>query len=220
MNNSIKDQTYKVGYDAGVKIACALRQVSPNDVLRKAAFVDTALADLTIQTALCKVASHIFERAGMTYTPEYILYSKLSNMPCTLTQYSTEKFLVPVVKTLQKAASVAYEIGMEKVAAGFMLPSIVAKLVGRTAATTPEVLRLLSIIGIGGGAAAGSLAWLLNRDSTQDETDVEAKLKQAEHYKQIAKDLQKRLDLEADEKPSKKDLKKAVEEQGEGAYLI
>lgn len=213
-------EAYNAGYNAGVTIACALNRIQPGDALRKSAFADTALSSATMQAALCKVASYIFENAGMTDVPAYILYSKLSNIQQPLTQYSTEKFIVPVAKTLKKAASSAYEQGIDKIASTFLPAGIIAKLVGRTASTTPEAIRLLSIIGIGGGAAAGSLAWLLNRDSTQDETDVEAKLKQAEHYKQIAEDLQKRLDLEADEKPSKKDLKKAVEEQGEGAYLI
>lgn len=220
MNRDQKNASYKEGYDAGVKIACAIRGITPGDAIRRSSFADSALSTAAMQTAICKVAAYVLKEAGMSGSPEHVLYSSLSKSTGPLTQYSTERFITPVVKALAKEAKVVHEENMEKSAAQLLSTGAMMKLFGRSIGSGPEALRLLALLGVGGGASAGALTWALNRDATQDDADIEAKQKQAEHYRQIASDLQKRLNLEHDNSPQTQAIKKTVADQGEGAYVI
>lgn len=220
MNCDRNNTSYKEGYDAGVKIACAICGITPGDAVRRSAFTDAALSAAPMQIAICKVAAYIFEEAGRAGSPEHILYSNLSRSAGPLTNYSTERFITPVVKSLAKEAKAVHEDNMEKSAAQLLSTGAIMKLFGRSVGSGPEVLRLLALLGVGGGASAGALTWALNRDATQDDSDIEAKQRQAEHYRQIASDLQKRLNLENDNSSQAKAIKKTVDEQGEGAYVI
>lgn len=209
---------YNKGFDAGVKIACAHRGVTPGDIVRHSAFSDKILQDVDMQKDICKIAAACFKAAGMEDSVEYNLYDMLGKSASALSSVSVEKFIVPVVKSLHKQASAAHEELMEKSAAPSVLGGLMSKIFGATTGTLPDLYKLYALLGAGAGTATGALTWYLNRDAAQDSADVEAKEEQAKHYQQIASDIKKRLNIE--ESPKKKDVEESAKSQGEGAFIL
>lgn len=209
---------YNKGFDAGVKIACANLGITPGDVVRHSAFSDALLNDESAQKDICKVAAGIFAAADMADSVEYNLFDVMSKSASKLSTVSVEKFIVPVLKSLEKQAKVVHEELMEKSASPSILGGLLAKTVGAGTSVVPELYKLYALLGAGAGTATGALTWYLNRDANQDDADIEAKEEQAKHYTQIAKDIKKRLNLE--DKVTKKTIEDSAEDQGEGAYII
>lgn len=213
------NENYRKGFDAGVKIACANLGITPEDAIRHSSFSDTYLADTQMQTDICKIAAACFKAAGMDSSVEFHLYDTMAKSAAALSPVSVEKFLVPVVKALHKEASNVHEDLMEKSASPGVLGGLLSKIFGAAGGTLPDLYKMYALLGAGAGTATGALTWYLNRDANEDSSEVEAKLEQAKHYKQIAKDIKKRLKLEKEPK-SKKAIKDSAEEQGEGAFIL
>lgn len=213
------NENYSKGFNAGVKIACANLGVTPGEVVRHSAFSNAMLSDTTIQKDICKIAAACFKAAGMDSSVEFHLYDTMAKSASVLSPVSVEKFIVPVVKSLHKQASAVHEELMEKSASPSVLGGLLSKVFGTATGTLPELYKMYALLGAGAGTATGALTWYLNRDAAQDSADVEAKEEQAKHYKQIAKDIKKRLNIEPEPK-SKKALKNSAEEQGEGAFIL
>lgn len=213
------NENYRKGFDAGVKIACANLGITPGEVVRHSAFSDKYLADVEMQKDICKIAAACFKAAGMDSSVEFHLYDTMAKSAAALTPVSVEKFLVPVVKSLHKQASAIHEELMEKSAAPGVLGGLLSKVFGAAGGTLPELYKMYALLGAGAGTATGALTWYLNRDAEQDSADVEAKEEQAKHYKQIAKDIKKRLKIEKEPK-SKKAIKDSAKDQGEGAFIL
>jgi hypothetical protein len=213
------NENYRKGFDAGVKIACANLGITPEEAVRHSAFSDKYLSDLQMQTDICKIAAACFKAAGMTSSVEFHLYDTMAKSASTLSPVSVEKFLVPVVKSLHKQAKLLHEELMEKSASGGVLGGLLSKVFGAASGTIPDLYKMYALLGAGAGTATGALTWYLNRDASEDSAEVEAKIEQAKHYKQIAKDIKKRLKLEKDPK-KKKSIEDSAEEQGEGAFIL
>ena len=213
------NENYNKGFNAGVKIACANLGVTPGEVIRHSAFSDKMLSDITMQKDICKIAAACFKAAGMGSSVEFHLYDTMAKSAAALSPVSVEKFIVPVVKSLNKQAHAAHEELMEKSASPGVLGGLLSKVFGTATGTIPELYKMYALLGAGAGTATGALTWYLNRDAEQDSTEVEAKEEQAKHYKQIAKDIKKRLNIEKEPK-SKKAIKDSAEAQGEGAFIL
>ena len=213
------NENYRKGFDAGVKIACANLGITPGDAVRHSSFSDTYLADPQTQSDICKIAAACFKAAGMDSSVEFHLYDTMAKSASALSNVSVERFLVPVVKSLSKQAKVAHEELMEKSASPSVLGGLLSKVFGTATGTLTELYKMYALLGAGAGTATGALTWYLNRDANEDSSEVEAKEEQAKHYKQIAKDIKKRLKIEKEPK-SKKAIKDSAEEQGEGAFIL
>lgn len=213
------NENYNKGFNAGVKIACANLGITPGEVVRHSAFSDAILSDLTIQKDICKIAAACFKAAGMDSSVEFHLYDNMAKSAAALSPVSVEKFIVPVVKSLNKQANIVHETLMEKSASPSVLGGLLSKVFGTATGTIPELYKMYALLGAGAGTATGALTWYLNRDAAQDSAEVEAKEEQAKHYKQIAKDIKKRLNIEKEPK-SKKAIKDSAESQGEGAFIL
>lgn len=213
---------YKAGYAEGVKIACAINNISTGEIIRKSAKVDTLLSDPSFQNMLCKAAAMSFELGGLAGTLEHRLFVKMAGYNAAkFSDYTAEKFLVPVVKAFAKKANELKDECMRKQAAQAGIGSLIGRLFGKTVSSGPELARLMTMLSLGGGAAAGSIAWAMNRDANQSEADVESKELQAEHYRDIAQDIQKRMNLESEAKdPEKKKILRAAEEAGDSEYVV
>lgn len=213
------NENYNKGFNAGVKIACANLGVTPGEVVRHSSFSDAMLSDVTMQKDICKIAAACFKAAGMDSSVEFHLYDTMAKSAAALSPVSVEKFIVPVVKSLNKQANVIHEDLMEKSASPGVLGGLLSKVFGTATGTVPELYKMYALLGAGAGTATGALTWYLNRDAAQDSAEVESKEEQAKHYKQIAKDIKKRLNIEKEPK-SKKAIKDSAEDQGEGAFIL
>lgn len=209
---------YSKGFDAGVKIACANLGITQEKVIRDSAFSKKLLEDADMQRDICKVAAACFKIAEGTTSVGYNLYDMLGKSASKLTPVSVEKIIVPVVKALSKQANIVHEELMEKSASPSVVGGLMSKLFGTTTGTIPELYKLYALLGAGAGTATGALTWYLNRDAAQDSADVEAKEEQAKHYKQIASDIKKRLNIE--DTDSTAAIKDSAKEQGEGAFIL
>ena len=195
---------YKDGYAVGVKTACAAFNSTPTDFFKAAYCVDAVMEDMNMQKMLAKIASTVFGNAGPEFTAEKALYDVIQNIQEPLQEYTKQAFMYPVVESLANAGD------MEKNAN--WLGILTNMLSG-----APQLAAALSL---GGGAALGSIGWALNRDSNTMEDETDAKLAQAEYYRNIARDLQKRIKAKEEGKKTTADLKEAVQEAGEGGVLL
>lgn len=203
MKNS---NVYKEGYAIGVKTACAAYNSTPTDFFKAASCVEAAMDTVPVQHMIAKIASHIFANAGDEFAPERSVYEVIQTLDTPVQEFSKQAFLYPVVDTI--AAYSEASLTKEASIAG----TLTSLLSGG-----PQAITALAL---GGGAALGGLGWLLNRDSNTMEDETEAKLAQAEYYRNIARDLQRRLKAKEEGSLESKELQKAVEEAGEGGMLI
>lgn len=213
--------SYSNGYDAGVKIACAMHGVSPKDIIRHDAFSEKFLADNVMQAHLCKIAATAFQKAGLEDSVEYHLYNNMCKVASVrpLHNYTVEEFVVPVLHALSgEAQTIHNEVegqGFRKQATSIL--SFIADTAGKAVASVPGISKDILALSALGGAGVGSLAWALNRDSQVDSEEADEKHAQAMHYKRIAEDLRKRLGSSV---AVNKAIKKDVEDAAEGAYLL
>ena len=129
------------------------------------------------QRVVCRLIAGIYKEAGEMDQLGFHLYDKLSsaNWVPELDRY--------------------YDIALRGLAAGGIdkmasaLPGILASGVGKGVALTPDIVKTMIGAGIGTGAAAGSLYWLANRDTEEDDAKVEALRAKIRHYRQITKNI-------------------------------
>ena len=198
------DNIYNDGYAVGIKTACAAYNSNPADFFKAASCIDAAMEDLGVQKMIAKIASTIFAHAGEEFRAEKSVYDVMQSLERPMQEFTKQAFLYPVLDTIGNI------VGMEKNAN--ILGALSSMLSG-----TPQAIAALAL---GGGAALGSIGWALNRDSNTMEDETDAKLAQAEYYRNIAKDLQKRLKAKEEGQQSAGDLQRAVLEAGEGGMLI
>lgn len=213
MNKSSKE--YKAGYDAGVALAGAYHGGAGNIEMAK---VDRLMASREVQSSLCKAAKYILEAGGEKDSTAYKLYETIDGFNGPLTKYSCDRFLNPVIATLNEASrELNGEPSIEKVASS-ILPGV-ASAIGRAFGTGHSLIRNLMLFGGLTGASLGGLAWYINRAARENDVEAEAKEEQAKHYKRIAKDLQRRLKLEARDKEEEA-VERAASEEVPSAYVL
>ena len=204
MKTNNLENLYKDGYAVGVKTACAAYNSTVDDFYKAAACVEASMDTMEMQKTIAKIASAIFENAGPEFRAEKAVYDVIQTIQEPLQEYSKQAFVYPVVETLANAAN------MEKSASWL----------GILTNTLSGMPQLAAALSLGGGAALGSIAWALNRDSNTMEDETDAKLAQAEYYRNIARDLQKRIKAKEEGRRDTADLKAAVSEAGEGGMLL
>lgn len=211
---------YNKGYDAGVKLACAAANVDPSEVIRSSAFSDKFLSDSFMQQQICKVATFILKKAGMENSFEHSLYNVMAKQASAgpLTEYTVERFIVPVIKSIYKEAKVAQEEADEQSAATIKQASAaLIKTMGSVISSTPSLIQNALALSALGGAGIGSLAWALNRDSVTDSVESDEKHAQAMHYKRIANDLRKKLKAQGAANGAARDL---IQETSGADYVL
>lgn len=206
------------GYKFGVALGCAVNGVTLSDVMAKSAKVNECLASPIIQHTLAKIASTIFANAGREFAPEAAFYTAMSARPAPYTSFVKRAYLEPVLETLAHSTET-----LEKSASPSLFKFSVGDLIdntGKVISGSQELLYKLALLGALGGAGLGTAGWLVNRDMQSDDAEATAKLEQAKHYRQIAKDLQKRLDANADASVERNNLRRAIQEENESAIVL
>lgn len=213
MNKSSKE--YKAGYEAGVALAGAYHNGSGNKVMAKVAAL---MASKEVQDSLCKAAKYILEVGGEKDSTAYRLYDTIERFDGPLTKYSCDRFLNPVIATINEASrELNGEPSIEKVASS-ILPGA-ASVVGKTLGSGHSLINNLMLLGGLTGASLGGLAWYVNRAAKENDIEADAKEEQARHYRRIAKDLQRRLKLEARDKEEEA-VERIASEEVPGAYVL
>lgn len=207
------DPLYELGYRTGLAFGCAAKGTTASQLKKSATCVKTCLQDASVQSMLAKIASVIFTNAGAGFEKQAAAYNIMSERPGTRTKYVVDTYLAPVLDTLSAC-------GMQKEAkVPFGISDLISGAAGAAGAAQDFVYKsaLLSAIG---GAGLSALGWHLFRDMKEDDASAIAKHEQAKMYKRIAKDLQKRIDAQEDSDPDRKKLRKTIEAEAEGDYVL
>ena len=157
-----------------------------NTVLEKKANYEAYIANEAYQKTLAKIGSGIFKNAGMQGCTTEKLFSKIASIEGPLTKEAADLLLSPIAETMTKYAFVDW---------------------------ITEPAKLAMITAALAGTAGGGAWWALNRHAREEDAAVEVKKQQAEHYRRLARDIQKRLLLQQKQSP---ELIKALEEETEG----
>lgn len=199
------DQLYEMGYDAGMKIASVVRGFNGSDAYTIEAANDTLLQDVHIQNMISKAAAVVLELGGEENSLHHRLFVKLAKATSPVSEVSVDRFITPVIEAFTEHGQRIREEGLSKQA---NKAAALFSLFGGS-------LRNLFLASLAVGGGAGTLGWLANRSATQDDADVEALEAQAQHYRNIAKDIKKRVKLEDEE-----DKRKAILDAGEAQYVL
>lgn len=207
------DSLYELGYRTGLAFGCASQGTTAAQLKKSATCVKACLQDESVQAILTKLASLIFSEAGEGFEKQAAVYEVMSNRPGARSKYVVDTYIAPVLDTLAACS-------MQKQAkVPFGLSDIISGAAGAAGAAQDFVYKsaLLSAIG---GAGLSALGWHLFRDMKEDDASALAKHEQAKMYRRIAKDLQKRIDAQEDSDPDRKKLRKTLEEEGAGDYVL
>lgn len=180
----------------GVALACALRGISPSELSKCAGYVEHCDNNPGTAKILVKAASLLFRvdamMTGDATSPYEQLYLNLEKKS-SISPVLIEKFVTPVMDTFSAYAYREKDEDMRKEAANLLTGSLITSTAGRALGSVPAALKTLLAASALGGGAVGSLAWLLNKDSTEDDAVIEAKRMQTKHFNSLTKDLKSRL---------------------------
>lgn len=211
MSNFIPNsESYQDGLLFGKMLGLAVHGGHSVDASRKEASMHELEKDEAVQKMICNVGSYIFKKAGYAGCFEDRALQTIGKQNGPIMKVACDMFLTPVLESLayfDGAVKEAAAAPLAIPAAAKLLPSVAGKAVG----STPEVIRNMMMLTGATGLTLGGLLWALNRSATQDDADVAAKEEQAAHYRQIAKDISKRIKLKTDEDRETKRIREAVE---------
>ena len=159
-------------FEFGVKIAAAVMGIDPRDVVQDRAREEVfqSAEGYPYQKELCKIASAAFRSCGdMTSAPSILFYN-LANTDDWQPGYS--RFSDSVRRALSKQANIlpAAAVVHDKMGGG--------------------ILKTLTAGGALGGAALGSLAFILSRNARQTSAENEALLEKVKAYKKLKRDIE------------------------------
>ena len=159
-------------FEMGAALTAARHGLTRDELLQKRAraeVMDSAEAG-PFHQELCKIARAAFEADGDTTSAESILFDRLSRVEAWDPAFN--RFTAPVLRSLSKQATV-------------LLPAVAAlhdKAGG-------GVMKTLTAGGALGGAALGSLAFLLSRNAQQSSAENAALLEKVKAYKRLKRDI-------------------------------
>lgn len=193
---------YNLGVEVGKKLFA--KEIGVNvdtfDYINKKA--NKSLEDKDMQMILSKVASDTLNdfEVGDKY-----IYNKIYENGGCKNKHAAALFMEPVIYKIANSSP------MEKKA-----------IIGSIFKSAPELAYKTILIGGLGGAGLAALGWSLFRDVNQKDADVETKIEQARMYRQIARDLQKKIDAnkKEDKKKNKGYPKDIIEEYGDSNYVL
>jgi hypothetical protein len=161
----------KSSFEFGASLGAAMLDLSQGDLraLRSKTETLESTEGIPFKRALCKIAADAFEADGGERTPPGILFARLSSTADWSPGF--DRFADCVKRAMAKQA---------------LLPIVAAahdKLGG-------GVLKTLVALGALGGAGAGSLAFLLNRNAVQSSAENAALLEKVRAYKQLRREIE------------------------------
>jgi hypothetical protein len=180
----------------------------------RARLSDTDDADYGVyQRNICKMASEWYANADKAGCTEQNIYEALSKRADWYPRFD-QLFVDPVLKVLgrfyKEAQKVDEDDAIEK-AAGLGRMGSLADIMARAGLrTAPSMLQLLLASGALGGASLGAIHWALNRDMTEDRSEVEALKRKRDYYNRITNEISR--ELAENESLEDIDVEEAVED--------
>lgn len=162
--------------------------VSEAEFQEKKAFVEALDGNEAVGRQICKLAASMYEAAGKQEQFQYHLYDRLSKEANW--DPSFQEFVDPVVMALEKVVGEMTDEEWEKSAnAAWIAPAAAFEVLGHGASMSPAVVKWLAAAGIGTGAAVGGLGWYANRQSNEDDSELETMHARAQNYRRITKEI-------------------------------
>lgn len=160
-------------FEVGVRMGAAAYGVDRDAMtrLRAKQAVMSGPAAAPFNRELCKIACAAFETCGEANTAPAILFRNLSQAQEWLPAY--DRFTGPVLRALSKSA-------------GALLPAL--SLVDDRAGG--GIMKTLAAGGALGGAALGSLAYLISRNAQQSSAANARMLEKIRAYKKLKRDIE------------------------------
>ena len=149
------------------------------------------------QKMLCKYASNAFKEAGDMGGFEYNLFKEAAE---TQDWYpELDKFSNAVLYALGDTIKVAQQERHNKTRddvvkrAALGIGSLVPSVAQGVVSNSPDLLKSIATVGVGGGAIAGSLGWLMNRHVARDEDESEGMKAKIRYYRKLTEDIRRQL---------------------------
>jgi hypothetical protein len=166
-------------FDMGAAMAAASYDIDRDELLRRQARAEVMNSPEAepFRRELCKIACAAFRTAGEENCTEAILFGNLAKAATWHASYN--RFTDSVLRALAKQSDLIKQSTV-------LLPAVAAlhdKAGG-------GVLKTLGAAGALGGAALGSLAFLLSRNAQQSSAENAILLEKVKAYKQLKRDIQ------------------------------
>lgn len=165
--------------ELGVKLACAMHNIKPEDLSEAKGFVDRIDDDPEGRMHKMAAASvaEIYDRAGRCEDFGYHLYVKLA---------SAEKWDPSFSALMEPAYKALGDYVMRKQANP-------VSWVAKGLSVLPETATSLMLMSSLGGAGLGALNWRLNRDSTEDDEKTAIQKAKIEQYRKVLDEINSNL---------------------------
>lgn len=167
------------GYEFGKGLAASMFGIDRNEMLRRQAMNDVMRSEegVPFRRQLCKIAYSLFDEMGDSHSPVAILFRNLEK---TATWHSSyDRFTDCVARALARQEDLQKE-------AMTLLPAVAAlhdKAGG-------GIMKTLSGFGALGGAALGSLAFLLSRNAEQSSAENAILMEKIRAYRKLKNDIE------------------------------
>lgn len=177
----------KQTHSMAMAIAAAAFDV-PTNLVKRAAAEEGVMRDpkasQPYHQELCKIASAAFEDGGRPGSAEYFFFDALSKEASWNPVFNA--YTDVVLRALHRA-------GQEKSAS---LPAAVAATGLTEKSGVPGMLKGLLAMGALGGTAAGSLAFLMSRNSRQSSASAAGDLEKIRTYHQLRREIEEDMKAE------------------------
>lgn len=209
---------YKAGYNAGIMLVAATRKCP--DPMFKIAMTNEFDRSKDIQKLMCKTAEAVLEAGEEEESAAYNLVKALEEADNPVTRYALRKYIYPIMDALNSESNDLEGIlDAEKVEKSASVLSRMAETAGSVIGSGKNIADSLLWLGGLTGASLGGLAWYVNRAAKETDAEAEAKDEQARHYRRIAKDLKRRMAVEARDKVNDA-VERAAYETSPNSYVI
>lgn len=157
----------------------------------KQGYVEALDKSPEVKRMLCKMACAMYDACGKTTYFQRHFYDVLSKEASW--DPSNDEHVGAIFYALGKVIPELEQESAQTKSAGLVSKGMLANLVGRGVAATPEMIKTMAALGVGTGVGVGGLSWYLNRDSKEDEDDLEVMRSRIDNYNRITGELTSQL---------------------------
>lgn len=214
------NEAIEAGYNIGVQSACVALGADTESFSKMAAAIDVLRTEADAQMFLCKTAKLILgDPAGY----EWNIYDTIEKSG-SVSEFVFDTYIEPVVQTL--VAARLEKVAMTKEALGKGLGAVTglagmgSALASGAKGVVTDAATLLGLLAIGGGALGGGALWSINRDPAEEDVEIRAKEDQAAYYKELARDLKKRIKLNENKDSRLASARDAAKQLAPNSFVI
>ena len=163
------ENSFALGFD----FAANRYGLSKNQLMIKMAAENEIADDPAIQKLYSTVGAYILKKAGLQNSVEYRILEKCAGYNASVSEYTRQAFIKPVMDVLEKYAGVSDAVS-----------------------TLGGLSHTYALSTLTAGALGGAALWGLHRASTVEDAETAAKFKQARKYRQLAREIKNQIAYE------------------------